>query len=67
MSYMSQKPSCKAKVEGRGGPRVTGVFSLYCGREGYVSVLRGRSQWRAMEFEDGSWGGEGLASGARSG
>lgn len=32
MSYMSQKPSCKAKVEGRGGPRVTGVFSFYCGR-----------------------------------
>lgn len=53
-------------MDDRGGPKVTGVFYFYCGREEHVSVLRGRSQWQAKEFEGGG-GGRRPVSGARSG
>lgn len=44
------------------------MFYFYYRREEYVSILKGRSQWRAMEFEDGGWGGgwgRGLVSAAQ--
>lgn len=44
---------------------VTGVPDFSCQREEPVSVLRGRSWWRVMEFENGSRG-QGLVKGARS-
>lgn len=63
-SCMFQKPGWEAGVEGwKLEAEVTGVFYFYCGGEKYVSILWGRSQWRAMKFEDGSWGGKGAGQG----
>lgn len=68
-SYMSQKPDCKAKGEGwkiQGAQESQVCFIFTAGREEHVSILRGRSQWRPMEFGNGV-GGTGLVSGAGSG